>query len=316
MPMMPESARSSTLLAAAASTCLRVIVVAGVLAAVSPLSSCTKKREVRRERASPTSSQDRYSQHLRELRARVPEGFTVVVQEPFVVIGDEPEQTVERRAHNLVKWSVDVLKAEYFDKDPDPIVDIWLMRDDASYQQNTLRLTGRLPATRFGFYSATHAALLMNIDTGGGTLVHEVVHAFMRTNFPGCPVWLNEGLGSLYEASEDANGRPRGLLNWRLPGLQKVIKDELAPTLREVVAMDDAAFYGAGAGANYAVARYLLYYLQEQGRLQRLWRDIRENRAQDPTGFGALQRAMEQPNWSESETRWRAWVLTLRWQRA
>ena len=41
---------------------------------------------------------------------------------------------------------------------------------------------------------------IMNIATGGGTLVHEIVHPYVEANFPGCPAWFNEGLGSLYEA--------------------------------------------------------------------------------------------------------------------
>jgi len=28
-------------------------------------------------------------------------------------------------------------------------------------------------------------------------LVHEIVHPFMRANFPECPAWFNEGLASL-----------------------------------------------------------------------------------------------------------------------
>ena len=50
-------------------------------------------------------------------------------------------------------------------------------------------------------------ALVMNIATGGGTLVHEIVHPFMEANFPACPSWFNEGLGSLYEQSGARDGR-------------------------------------------------------------------------------------------------------------
>ena len=46
----------------------------------------------------------------------------------------------------------------------------------------------------------------MNIATGGGTLVHEIVHPFVEANFPGCPTWFNEGLGSLYEQSAERKG--------------------------------------------------------------------------------------------------------------
>ena len=50
----------------------------------------------------------------------------------------------------------------------------------------------------------------MNISTGGGTLVHEIVHPFVAANFPNCPAWFNEGLGSLYEQSGEVNGAIHG----------------------------------------------------------------------------------------------------------
>ncbi len=64
----------------------------------------------------------------------------------------------------------------------------------------------------------------MDISTGGGTLVHEIVHPFIEANFPNCPPWLNEGLGSLYEQSGEVQGRIHGFTNWRLHGLQADIK--------------------------------------------------------------------------------------------
>ena len=51
----------------------------------------------------------------------------------------------------------------------------------------------------------------MNIDTGGGTLVHEIVHPFIAANFPECPAWFNEGLASLYEQCGDHRGPDLGL---------------------------------------------------------------------------------------------------------
>ena len=45
-----------------------------------------------------------YSRHLRGLEEKVPaEAFTVVLEPPFVVIGDEPALTVKRRATETVK---------------------------------------------------------------------------------------------------------------------------------------------------------------------------------------------------------------------
>ena len=68
-----------------------------------------------------------WSNHLAELNQRVPAGFVVVVQPPFVVIGDEASRMVWSRATNTVKWAVDQLKQEYFQRDPAGIIDIWLL---------------------------------------------------------------------------------------------------------------------------------------------------------------------------------------------
>src|SRR5262245_34690630 len=160
-------------------------------------------------------------EHLARLSQKVPKGFTVVTQSPFVVIGDEAPDRVRLRATNTVKWAVDKLKQEYFQRDPEEIIDIWLFRDAASYTNHARLLFNDTPTTPFGYYSAQHHALIMNISTGGGTLVHEIVHPFMRANFSDCPAWFNEGLASLYEQSIEKNGRIRGLINWRFKGLEQ-----------------------------------------------------------------------------------------------
>src|SRR5688572_5556986 len=206
-------------------------------------------------------SDDAFARHVEKLRERAPAGFTIVVQKPFVVIGDESPERVRRHAERVVGWSVQRLKAEYFAADPDEILDVWLFKDDASYRKHAKRLFGHEPTTPYGYYSPSDKALVMNIATGGGTLVHEIVHPFVRANFPKCPAWFNEGLGSLYEACDETDGRIRGLVNWRLRGLQRAIKDNDVPSFEQLMATSDEAFYTKDPGTNYAQARYLCYYL-------------------------------------------------------
>lgn len=138
--------------------------------------------------------------HIAQLKKRLPSrDFTIVVQPPFVVIGDEPPEVVKERADGTIRWAVEKLKQDYFTEDPKEILDIWLFKDAASYTKHTRLLFNDTPTTPYGYYSHEDKALIMNIATGGGTLVHEIVHPFMEANFPECPSWLNEGLGSLYE---------------------------------------------------------------------------------------------------------------------
>lgn len=59
-----------------------------------------------------------------------------------------------------------------------------------SYEENTAKLFQCKPTTPFGYYSHADRALVMNIATGGGTLVHEIVHPFMASNFASSPEFV------------------------------------------------------------------------------------------------------------------------------
>ncbi len=264
--------------------------------------------------ASPGSFTDAdFSRHVEQLKKKLPSaGFTIVVQPPFVVIGDESAAAVKAHAENTIKWAVDKLKQDYFSQDPKEILDIWLFKDDASYERNTLTLFGEKPGTPYGYYSSAHKALIMNISTGGGTLVHEIVHPFVEANFPACPPWLNEGLGSLYEQSGEVDGHIHGYTNWRLPGLQTAIRADKVPSFKFLTSLDAHAFYDEDKGTNYSQARYLCYYLQQRRLLIRFYREFHAHRKQDPTGYKSLQKVLGRVDMSAFKKRWEKYVLGLK----
>lgn len=255
-----------------------------------------------------------YAQHVMQLKKKVPdEGFTIVIQPPFVVIGDESPQTVRQRSQGTVQWAVDRLKRAYFQKDPREILDVWLFRDEASYRKHTKQIFDYRPATPYGYYSSSEKALVMNIGTGGGTLVHEIVHPFMASNFPACPAWFNEGLGSLYEQSGSSpDGHIIGRTNWRLAGLQEAIRQQRVPTFKTLTATTDHQFYQQDRGTNYAQARYLCYYLQQHGRLHKFYRRFVANQTDDPTGYDTLAEVLAEEDMDAFQKRWEAYVLKLR----
>jgi len=299
-----------------------------------------------------------YAQRVLAARQRAPEGFSIVIQRPFVVVGDQASAEVRRWATGTIEWAVDRLKEEYFEKDPTTILDIWLFKDEPSYNQYTQEIFGDTPDTPFGYFSHQHRALIMNIDTGGGTLVHEIVHPFMAANFPDCPAWFNEGLASLYEQSGENRGRIWGRTNWRLAGLQEVIQPKpkpeepprTAPSVKsdakpaagtDAIAAREAAeparepapprqlpsfqtlcgtttyeFYNKDPGSNYAQARYLCYYVQQQGLLRQYYRQFRANVRNDPTGYETLKSVLkikDEEGMTNFEQGWKAWVLKLRY---
>ena len=253
-----------------------------------------------------------YAQHVLALKARLPAGFQVAVVPPFVVVGDSSPEVFRLSAEGSVAWAVKQLKALYFTKDPDEIVDIWLFKDADSYNRHLADLFDEEPGTPYGYYAPRHHALFMNISTGGGTLVHEIVHPYVHANFPDAPPWLNEGLGSLYEQCDEADGKIVGLVNWRLEGLKRGIRRGDLPSFRTLSAANDNEFYGGRhSDTAYGQARYLLYYLQEKGLLQTFYRRFHAARKVDPTGFRTLQLVLAEPDMVAFQARWERWVLSL-----
>ncbi|MBW1810678.1 MAG: C39 family peptidase [Deltaproteobacteria bacterium] len=253
-----------------------------------------------------------YAQHIMKLKRKIPsKNFHIVIKHPFVVIGDESLEIVQMRAKRTVGWAVERLKQDFFDKDPDHIIDIWLFKDKTSYLKHTKSIFDDEPGTPFGYYSETHKALIMNIATGGGTLVHEIVHPFVHANFPDCPAWFNEGLGSLYEQCGDKDGHIHGYTNWRLAGLHAAIKSDEVPSFRQLTATTQHEFYTQDRGTNYSQARYLCYYLQQKGLLVRFYHEFVKNQKTDPTGYQSLQKILDQKDMNEFKKKWEVFVLKL-----
>lgn len=255
-----------------------------------------------------------YAQHVMTLKtklSRLSGSYTILIEPPFVVIGDGTEAQVKAHSAHTVRWAAQKLKADYFSKDPLRILDIWLFSTASGYRRNATILFGEEPTTPYGYYTSANNALVMNIATGGGTLVHEIVHPFIEANFPGCPPWLNEGLGSLYEQSGEEKGRIHGYTNWRLAGLQTAIRRKNVPSFERLLAMDGDAFYGGDYGVHYAASRYLLYYLQEQGRLVDYYHAFFKNRESDPTGFQTLKKTLGEEDMIAFQKRWETYVMGL-----
>jgi hypothetical protein len=253
-----------------------------------------------------------FAQHVLQLRRIAPAGFTIAVEPPFVVVSDAPPAEVAAYAHGTIRRAVALLKKDFFARDPEGIVDIWLFSGDDSYTAHTRRVFGESPDTPYGFYSSEHQAIVINIATGGGTLVHEIVHPFIAANFPSSPPWFDEGLASLFEYPTAVGGHIRGLVNWRLPTLKAAIALGELPTFAWLTSRTDEQFYGADPGTNYAEARYLCYYLQQRGLLVDYYHAFYEARADDPTGYATLLRTLGADDGGRLERDWSGWVLGLK----
>ncbi|MGC4114542.1 MAG: C39 family peptidase [Myxococcales bacterium] len=270
------------------------------------------KNGVSAERDLSKPSAAEFVQRVMELKEKTRgKPFTIVVERPFVLIGDEPPKTVREHGVNTVRWTVSLLRKDYFAKDPEEIIDVWAFKDATSYKRYAWEYFGDRPDTPYGYYSDRHHALIMNIGLGYGTLVHEIVHPYMHVNFPEVPPWLNEGLASLYERPAEADGHIIGYVNWRLPALQQAIRAKAVPSFKTVFEMDENKFYNDDDD-HYAQSRYLCLYLQEKGLLRTFVAEFLKNKKDDPSGYGTLQKVLGTTDMVGFQKKWERYVAELK----
>jgi hypothetical protein len=235
------------------------------------------------------------------------ENFAAIVAPPFVIAGDGGLTRLHGYRDKTILAATRALQATYFQQHPQEPILILLFESEGPYKRLAKKWFGDNDVPHFGFFRHDNI-MLMNVGTGTGTLVHELVHALIKPDFPEVPLWFNEGLASLYEQCSLGGETITGLRNWRLPALQRAIREDRLRPLREM--MQDPTFTRADlVGLNYAQARYLMMYLQEQGKLKRYYTAFRDNHRDDPTGVKMLEQLIAPQNLEEFETAWRVWVL-------
>lgn len=256
--------------------------------------------------AAPTK--DELDARAAELKKQLAgQGFTVIVDAPFVIVGDESPKRVQSRA-NFVDWVVRLIEKDYFDKQPEKILVIWLFRNIDTYKAGAKKFFDDVPTTPYGYYSSDDNALIMNIGPGAGTLSHELVHPYIEANFPDAPSWFNEGLASLYEQPREREGHMWGTTNWRLPGLTEMIRKKTLPSLKDLLTTSRDGFYDAEFDA-YAYARFLCQYLQDHGKLRDFYKAFVADK--DHTGVTALEKILGQ-KLEDFQPVFEKWALSLR----
>ncbi len=160
-----------------------------------------------------------------------------------------------------------------------------------------------------GFYSYAGRRLVA-IDRGR-TLVHEFTHALhhadMAASRQSHPIWIAEGLATLFEASTIT---PSGLvpkIDMRLAILQKAIRDKKAFPLKDLLSMGRKPFM-QDASVAYAEARYVMYYLHERGRLDDFYSRYKDTFTHDPQGIAAFEAAAGNKLFI-IERDWQKWVM-------
>ncbi|HUY89213.1 MAG TPA: hypothetical protein VMV10_10800 [Pirellulales bacterium] len=241
----------------------------------------------------------------------------VIARAPFVVAGDLAKAELERWARQTIEPAARAMARRYFAVAPSQPITVLLFRDEQSYNHYADQLFGDAQISVYGYYKPNLRTLVMNIGTGGGTLVHELTHALVDFDFPDAPDWFNEGLASLHEQCRIRRDESSidGLENWRLHGLQETIRRGKLRSLEALI--HDPEFRGAEVGLNYAQARYFCLFMQrgENPRgadvLAEFYARLRAGQRDDPHGAAAVRKTFPKQSWAELDAVFQRWVLAL-----
>ena len=257
-----------------------------------------------------------FDRHVEQLQKKIPsKDFTVIVTPPFVVIGDEsaddgPPPLGKHRAMGRREAEKSLFQAG-------PAANPrYLALQGQGKLRDQLQAAFRQDARyALRLFLAARRGLGDEYLDRRGTLVHEIVHPFVAANFPNCPAWFNEGLGSLYEQSGELDGEIHGYPNWRLPRLQEAIRHGNLPSFETLCHTTDTEFYEKDRGTNYAQARYLCYYLQQKGLLTTYYRRFLASREDDPSGYKTLKAVLQRDDMDAFQKQWESYVLKLEFRR-
>ncbi len=254
-----------------------------------------------------------FDSRIKELKGQLSSDFTVNAHSYFVITSNLSESETEKITGNTIDKAVDCFYNDYFSKKPDDVTTIFLFKNDETYRYWAKKLYGDDDLSKYGYYKPYERTMLMNINTGTGTLVHEMTHALVRYDFEDIPSWFNEGLGSLYERCSLSNRQILGYVNWRLPALQDAINDKSYTSLNALVQTSSNEFYGDRSDVNYSQARYLCMYLQENGMLKKYYKLFRDTYNSDNTGKTQLEKVTGK-SITELDADYVSWVKTLKYE--
>lgn len=249
---------------------------------------------------------------VEQLRPRLGSECQILVRAPFVLAGDINREALDGWYTRTIGPASRAMARAYFPTLPDQPITVLLFSGEERYAHYARELFGEEGISIYGYYKRGSRVLVMNIGTGGGTLVHELTHALVDFDVPDMPDWLNEGIASLHEQChirEDESGID-GLENWRLPGLQEAIRRDRLRSLESLIKDND--FRAGDVGVNYAQARYFILYLQRQGLLEDFVHRFRRDRKSDPLAAETVLATFPGSTWQDVDDAFRKWAIELK----
>jgi len=251
------------------------------------------------------------NQKIKLLRRQLPPTFRLYSAGPFVVASELPRYVTDTYRAYTITWLHDHMMRDYC-RTPPKLAEktIFLFLSQRSYNEFIKKHLGRSLSKTWGV--TTKQAILVDIESGSGSLVHELVHNYLKADFPKIPDWLEEGISSLYEQSVEVDGRITGLINFRIEVFRKAMQKGGLISLKDLILQGREKLKADELDLYYAQVRYFCFYLQELGVLQNVYHSLRDDKYLDTTGQRALMQILGADSLSAIQRNWISFISELK----
>lgn len=213
---------------------------------------------------------------------------------------------LDESSHRRMRQMLDELEAHlvkaYFGKPPTDQLLVAIVRPDDAKQYLDR------PEVR-GMY--LHPARRLVSRDAGQSLQHEFVHlmhfAHMERTGQRHPIWVQEGLASLYEDyTLRADGSIEFHPNIRFNFARKQVTSRTARSWKVLFGLSNEEFMD-DAERHYPQVRAIFEFLAREGKLEEFYRQLGKTIDQDPSATSAVEKAFGQPL-ATVEERWKKWM--------
>ncbi|HEB61017.1 MAG TPA: PDZ domain-containing protein [Phycisphaeraceae bacterium] len=164
-----------------------------------------------------------------------------------------------------------------------------------------------------GFYLHDQGQLISR--TIGANLRHELIHSLhwadMDRRNQVHPIWIQEGLASLFEDVKLEKNNFTAEPSWRTNIVKRLAGMNRLTHLETLVEMDRKRFATYRPSRNYAEARTLFMFIADRGELHDWYEKYTDTFSDDPTGLQAILTIMKQEDVRELEKQYADWIRKL-----
>ena len=214
---------------------------------------------------------------LKNIDTRLPSEFSVVDHDHLIVAAPGDQSRASEQAERVIEYDGKIRKRFFPNLEKQRLI---LVLGDEPHQlrriSEDLYPGAPIPnAPFFGFYHQPDRLIMATALGGYGTVLHELLHALVQDDFPGVPLWLEEGMATLFERSDWSVARLIPAPNWRM----ELITSEQV--------LEDNFFSGIGNNAEVTAEqlssiRLLFTYLDNNDQLAELYSTVKQQGADTP----------------------------------